>query len=105
MYDGGDEVPQEPTQTAAEATRAANPEYEAGFDDGKLFEIGEDETETQQVFQDDLNELYTGKLMEVFYPYSWFFTNLLIYYMYSGGMPIMYPVSYTHLTLPTILRV
>jgi hypothetical protein len=52
--------------------------------------VGEDEAETQLVFQDDLNELYSGVIFKVFYPYSWFFTNFLIIYMYSGGMPIMY---------------
>ena len=34
--------------------------------------------------------------MEVFYPYSWFFTNLLIFYMYSGAMPIMYVLGVIH---------
>ena len=46
-----------------------------------------------------MNELYTGMLMEVFYPYSWFFTNLLIYFMFSGGMPIMYLFGMIHFIL------
>ena len=35
-------------------------------------------------------------LMEVFYPYAWFFTNLLIFFMYSGAMPIMYLFGVIH---------
>lgn len=43
-----------------------------------------------------MNELYTGKLIETFYPYSWFFTNILIYYMYCGAMPFMYVLGLLH---------
>lgn len=32
----------------------------------------------------------------MFYPYSWFFTNIAIYYMYSGGMPLMYLFGIIH---------
>ena len=50
----------EKEQTGAEAVQAANPD----INDDTPYEIGEDETETQQVFQDDLNELYTGMLIQ-----------------------------------------
>ena len=53
-------------------------------------ECGEDECETQMIFQDDLNEFYLNKLMLVFYVYSWYFTNLLVYYTYGGAMPLMW---------------
>lgn len=35
-------------------------------------------------------------LIEVFYPYAWFFTNMLIFFMYCGGMPIMYFFGFIH---------
>jgi hypothetical protein len=56
----------------------------------EVSEVGVDECETKQMFQDELNELYTNKMVEVFYLYSWFFTNLLVYLMFGGSMPIMY---------------
>ena len=28
--------------------------------------------------------------MAVFYVYSWYFTNYLVYYMYAGAMPLMW---------------
>lgn len=40
--------------------------------------------------------MYTGKLIETFYPYSWFFTNICIYYMYCGAMPLMYVLGFLH---------
>jgi len=52
--------------------------------------IGDDDVETQHVFQDELNRAYTGLPVASWYLYSWFFTNLMIYYLYGGGMPIMY---------------
>lgn len=35
-------------------------------------------------------------MIETFYPYSWFFTNILIYYMYCGAMPLMYVLGLFH---------
>lgn len=55
--------------------------------------------ETKQYFQDDLNELYTGRMIETFHPYSWFFTNILIYYMYCGAMPAFYVLGFLHFTI------
>jgi hypothetical protein len=52
--------------------------------------VGDDDVETQHVFQDELNRAYTGLPVASWYLYAWFFTNLLIYYLYGGGMPIMY---------------
>jgi hypothetical protein len=46
-----------------------------------------------------LNELYTGRLIETFFPYSWFFTNLMIYYMYCGAMPFFYILGFLHFTI------
>lgn len=63
------------------------------------YAVGEDEALTTEIFQDDLNEKYSGIIFEVFYPYSWFFTNFLIIYMYSGGMPIMYLFGAVHTML------
>lgn len=60
------------------------------------FKIDDDDVDTKQYFQDDLNELYTGRLIETFYPYSWFFTNICIYYMYCGAMPFMYILGFFH---------
>jgi hypothetical protein len=34
--------------------------------------------------------LYTGEPVKIWYLYAWFFTNVLIYYLYSSGMPLMY---------------
>jgi hypothetical protein len=45
------------------------------------------------LFQDDLNEMYINPDIKTFYWYSWFFTNLLIYLMYGGSMPLMYPLG------------
>lgn len=54
---------------------------------------GDDDVETQNVFQDDLNRAYTGSQVKIWYLYAWFFTNLLMYYLYGGGMPLMYPLG------------
>lgn len=32
-------------------------------------------------------------MIKVFYWYAWFFTNLLVYLTYGGGMPLMYPLG------------
>lgn len=37
--------------------------------------------------------------MQVFYLYVWFFTNYLIYYTYSGSMPLMYGLGALHFFL------
>ena len=58
-----------------------------------------DEPETKTIFQDDLNELYLNKLVQCFYIYLWFFTNFLIYYSYSGSMPLMYGLGALHFFL------
>lgn len=59
----------------------------------------DDEPETKIIFQDDLNELYLNKLVQCFYIYLWFFTNYLIYYSYSGSMPLMYGLGALHFFL------
>ena len=46
-----------------------------------------------------MNEFYTNAPIDVFYPYSWFFTNLLVYFTYSGAMPIMYILGTLHFYL------
>jgi len=64
-------------------------------------EFGEDEPECEGVFggvmghlfQDDLNAFYTNPVIKVFYWYAWFFTNLLVYLTYGGGLPLMYPLG------------
>jgi hypothetical protein len=37
--------------------------------------------------------------VQVFYIYTWFFTNYLIYYTYSGSMPLMYGLGALHFFL------
>jgi hypothetical protein len=66
-------------------------------------EFGEDEPECAgafgimlalgHLFQDDLNEFYLNPVIKVFYWYAWFFTNLMVYLTYGGGMPLMYPLG------------
>lgn len=66
-------------------------------------EFGEDEPECEgafgimaalgHLFQDDLNDFYVNPEIKTFYWYAWFFTNLLIYLMYGGSMPLMYPLG------------
>jgi len=58
--------------------------------------VGPDECETKHIFQDDLNEFYSGAPPPVFYIYVWFFTNLLIYFMYGGGIPLMWALGMLH---------
>lgn len=70
--------------------------------EGEVFEYEDcdhDEPETKTIFQDDLNELYLNKLVQCFYIYLWFFTNFLIYYSYSGSMPLMYGLGALHFFL------
>lgn len=33
-------------------------------------------------------------MCEVFYPYTWFFTNFAVYLTYGGGMPLMYLLGF-----------
>lgn len=40
-----------------------------------------------------------NKPIDVFYPYSWFFTNLMVYMTYGGSMPIMYILGTIHFLL------
>ena len=65
-------------------------------DDRDEEEEDPDEPVTKCVFQDDLNQLYSGKLVKVFYIYSWFFTNAFVYYAYAGGIPLMYGIGALH---------
>lgn len=58
-----------------------------------------DEPETKFLFQDELNDLYTNLPIEVFYPYSWFFTNFLVFLTYSTPMPLMYVLALIHFIL------
>jgi len=51
------------------------------------------------VLQEDLNNLYSGRLAKVFYLYAWFFTNAFIYYTYSAGIPAMYGIGALHFCL------
>lgn len=46
-----------------------------------------------------MNELYTNNQIEIFYIYSWFFTNYLVYMTYSGAMPFMYILGTLHFIL------
>lgn len=69
---------------------------------GEVFEYEDcedDDPETNIIFQDDLNALYTNNLVQCFYLYVWFFTNYLIYYTYSGSMPLMYGLGTLHFFL------
>jgi len=58
-----------------------------------------DAPETKNLFQDDLDLLYTNSPIAVFYPYSWFFTNFLVFMTYGGSMPIMYILGIIHFIL------
>lgn len=49
-----------------------------------------------------MNTLYMGSLAKVFFVYSAFFTNLLVYYMYGGGIPLMYGFGAIFFTLAYI---
>ena len=61
--------------------------------------MNSDEPETQKVYQDELNRLYTGFPVQIWYLYAWYFTNYLIYYLYGAGMPIMYILATMFFTL------
>jgi hypothetical protein len=43
--------------------------------------------------------LYSNNMIDVFYLYIWFFTNLLVYMTYGGGMPLMYLLGFIHFAL------
>ena len=58
-----------------------------------------DECETGLIFQDDLNEVYSNKPVQVFYIYSWFFTNYLVFMTYCGSMPLMFVFGILHFWL------
>lgn len=68
----------------------AEEQNEGGEEPPKEEVPGDDECETKILFQDDLNRFYTGEPVKIWYLYAWFFTNVLIYYLYSSGMPLMY---------------
>ena len=70
--------------TAATATAAPEPTGDA---------LADDDVETRHIFQDDLNRAYTGSRPRVWYLYAWYFTNLFMYLLYGGGLPIMYPLG------------
>jgi len=92
--DGGDDEIEEPQdgeedgeEDSKEAVGVKSTPKDGVFE---YEECGPDECETQMIFQDDLNEFYLNKMMAVFYVYSWYFTNYLVYYMYAGAMPLMW---------------
>ena len=74
---------------------------EAPHEDAKVV-VDPDEPQTDIIFQDDLNELYMGGLAKVFFVYAAFFTNLLVYYMYGGGIPMMWAFGAIFFTLAYI---
>lgn len=43
--------------------------------------------------------MYTNKQIDIFYLYSWFFTNYLVYMTYCGSMPFMYILGLIHFIL------
>lgn len=62
--------------------------------------MGSDEVETKKFyFQDEINRFYTGQKPKLWYLYSWFFTNYLIYSLYACGMPIMYIIGCLYFTI------
>ena len=61
--------------------------------------MGDDEPETKILFQDELDRKYTGRYVQIWYAYAWFFTNLLVYYLYGPGFPIMYLLGVLYFTL------
>jgi len=93
----GEEVKQDDQEPAEDLDKEAEDgaeEQNEGGDEGeekKEEEIpGDDECETKILFQDDLNRFYTGEPVKIWYLYAWLFTNIMIYYLYSSGMPLMY---------------
>lgn len=105
MADGGDD---EGSGTYGDEDAGAGSESDADVapagkekPEAEEEEFGEDEPECEgafggvmsHLFQDDLNAFYTNPVIKVFYWYAWFFTNLLVYLTYGGGMPLMYPLG------------
>jgi hypothetical protein len=43
--------------------------------------------------------LYTNNAIDIFYPYTWFFTNYLVFMTYCGPMPFMYLLGILHFIL------
>lgn len=94
MNEGGDEGEQDaPPDATPEADDAGGEQKEGEAEEKKEGEEpipGPDECETKILFQDDLNRFYAGKPILLWYLYAWFFTNILIYFLYGGGMPLLY---------------
>ena len=88
LFEGADDG--DPQQPADQVQNSAEKAPADGVAEGPP-EVGEDEVETRKfIFQDQLNRFYTGSKPKLWYYYGWFFTNLMIYFLYGGGMPFMY---------------
>ena len=55
---------------------------------------GDDGVNTKQVFQDELEELYTGDQIAGHNVYALNYTYLWCVLMFSTGMPILYPFAF-----------
>eukprot|EP00826_Nyctotherus_ovalis_P048682 TRINITY_DN5759_c0_g2_i1.p4 TRINITY_DN5759_c0_g2~~TRINITY_DN5759_c0_g2_i1.p4 ORF type:complete len:115 (-),score=16.17 TRINITY_DN5759_c0_g2_i1:31-375(-) len=80
-----------------------------------------DKRRTKQVEQEEYEKVYIGPEFDLSVRYASAVSLVLLVLMYSAGMPVLYfclpvffgvcfaldrcPVSYTHLTLPTICSV
>lgn len=53
-----------------------------------------DHINSWKVTQEDVQELYTGEEMAASYVYAQAFTTILVTMMYSGGCPILYPITF-----------
>lgn len=86
-YDGGDDAEGEAEEAKEIGTKTV--------DDMPHM----DEIESKFIFQDEVNELYTNQPIKVFYIYSAFFTNFMVYMTYCGAMPFMYILGIIHFIL------
>jgi len=86
MNEGGDDADQDAPPDDAPENKQEGDEKKEGEEPIP----GPDECETKSLFQDDLNRLYSGKPILLWYIFAWYFTNILIYFLYGGGMPLLY---------------
>lgn len=59
----------------------------------KVERKGDKNVNTKKLLQLELNELYTGAQIPIYYVYAQIYTYLCVVLMYSTGLPILYPFA------------
>lgn len=68
--------------------------YDRSYKKIETLKEGDDGVNTKQVFQDELEELYTGDQIAGHNVYALNYTYLWCVLMFSTGMPILYPFAF-----------